>query len=146
MTEPAPVDPMTPPPSARREACDGGELIIWQPRADITVHLVQGNLNLPIARLMTEFFDPLLYVGARVQMFGDLQQVSSYTREARERLTRFVVEHREGIEAIHTLYGSKLVSMGVSAFKHGVPDTPVHTYWDRSAFVRSFAETMRAGK
>jgi hypothetical protein len=146
MMEPAPVDPMTPPPSARPEACDGGEVVTWQPRADIGVHQVHGTLSLPLARLITDFYGPMVYIGARVKMFGDLQHVSRYTREARELLTRFVVEHRDGIEVIHTLYGSKVVAMGVSAFKHGVHGTPVHTYWDRTSFARSFAEAMRSGK
>lgn len=142
MSHPDPTDPLSPPPDAIRSAIDGGELCSWQPRADVAANRVSGVMTLSLARCFEAFYTPVFARGRKMRIFVDLEAVTLYTREGRERMTAFTLEHLEQIEVIHVYLRSKLVAMGLGAFKHGVGDVLVRSYTDRASFLRSYQEAI----
>lgn len=114
-----------------------GEASIWQPSAEIVVSQSAGIFSLPIARGFVDFLEPVLVPGAHVRIFNDLERLTHYTREARELLTAFALEHLSAIDDLAFLFGSKFIALGVSAFMHAVGDDRVRTYSDRTSFMRA---------
>jgi hypothetical protein len=135
---------MTPPPGAHSAFSQSGQAFIWQPQANIVVQKASGVLSLPLAHCFADFYRPVLVPGASVRVFDDFAELTEYTREAREYLTEFTLEHLFAVEVIHFLLSSKAMALGVSAFKHDIGDQRVRAYSDRESFVRSYMATLRA--
>jgi hypothetical protein len=134
---------LLPPASAAHVAEPNGEAFIWQPRPGVVVEKASGILELSHARLFGDFYASVLVPGARVEIFVDLEDLTNDTREAREFLSAFTLEHRESIEGIHFLFSAKELALGISAYKHLIGDTMVHTYFDRASFVQSYEAAIR---
>ncbi len=131
------MDPLAPPPDARHAFTADGEIFLWRPQERITVQRARGVLSLPLAGTLTEFYAPILEERTMLRIFVDFDELTHYTRDARELVTAFTREHIAVVESIHILLSSKLVALGVSAFKHDVGDERVAVYSDRASFVRS---------
>jgi len=138
------IDPFEPPRDAHHAIVADGEVFIWQPQASIVVQKASGILSLPLARCFADFYRPILKPGTHVRIFDDFVSLTHYTREAREFLTEFTLEHLFAVEVIHFLISSKFMALGVSAFKHDIGDEHVLTYWDPESFRRSFAQAAAA--
>jgi hypothetical protein len=100
--------------------------------------------SLRLMERLIDFVDPIIDSEETVRIFADLSELSYYTREARERGTRFFADHRAAVEEIHILFTSKTVALGVSAFKHAIGVAQVHSYTDRDSFLRSLEKAMAA--
>jgi len=135
-------DPMLPPASAHHIVVPDGEAYLWLPHPHILVGKARGVLSLPLAHLLVDFYSPVLQLGARVRFFSDYELLTYYTRDAREYLTAFSLEHLFAIEVIHFLLSSKYMALGVSAYKHAIGDARVHVYGDRASFFRSYEEAV----
>jgi hypothetical protein len=138
-------DPLSPPSDAVLVVADAGELRSWQPRADVTVSRVSGVMTLSLSHGFESFYVPIFAQGRKVRIFVDLKDLHLYTRAARERMTSFALQHVGQIEIIHVYLRSKLVALGVSAFKHAADGLVVRSYTDRSSFLLSY-EAALAGR
>jgi hypothetical protein len=136
-------DPLTPPSGAHHIAVPGGEAFIWMPHPGIVAQKAAGVLSVELARCFARFYDRLYRPGGRVRVFDDYQQLTVYTREARELSIRYTLDHLEALEALHILSTSKHLALGISSFKHQVEDAIVHTYSDRTSFLRSYEQAVR---
>jgi hypothetical protein len=136
-------DPFDPPPTARHATEPDGEVFIWQPCGGVVVEKLSGSVTLPLARVLGEFYEPMVASGAHFCMFVDLHAVGSYTRGAREYFVRSTRDRGASVEAIHFLAHSKELALGVSSFKLLIGDVPVHTYFDRASFARSYETAVR---
>jgi len=132
------VDQLTPPPSARHVVTLDGEASIWLATPGVAVQQARGVLSLAIARCFADFYRPVLDGDVRVTIFDDFEELTHYTREAREHLTAFTRERLAHVEVIHFLLSSKFMALGVGTFKHGIGDPHVRTYSDRLSFLRSY--------
>jgi hypothetical protein len=138
------LDLLAPPPDAHSAFAQDGTSFIWQPGTNIIVHKASGILSLPIARSYADFYRPRLVPGARIRIFNDFASLTEYTREAREYLTVFTCERLFAIDVIHFLISSKVMALGVSAFKHEIGDSHVRAYSDRESFLHSYTAALRA--
>lgn len=136
-------DLFVPPPSAIRASTAGGELVLWQARPGLVAQIGHGVFSLRFAHEVMAFYDPIIAVGLRVRVFADFEQLTQYTREARDVLTAHSLRNREILDGVHMLLSSKMVALGVSSFKHDMGDPLVHTYSDRASFLRSYAGSIR---
>lgn len=132
-----------PPPSAHRAVVQDGEVLIWRPCPDVVVQKARGVLSLPLAHSFADFYRPILVPGVSVCIFDDFDQLTHYTREAREFLTQFTLERLFAIKVLHVLLSSKFMALGVSAFKHDVGDERVRVYSDPGSFFRSYEDAVR---
>lgn len=139
-----PSDPFAPPEGAHHIIVPGGQGYIWLPHPGIVVQKAAGVLSIELARCFIDFYDPLYRPGARVRVFDDYEQLTFYTRDARELSTTYTLEHLAALEALHILVSSKHLALGVSAFKHQIGDPLVYTYSDRASFRRSYDDAVRA--
>jgi hypothetical protein len=131
-------DPFIPIAGARHTVTPEGESFIWQPRPGIVVQLASGVLSMPHAHAFIDFYRDILVPGAMFTIFDDFEQMTHHTREAREFITAFTLEHLFAIDVIHFLISSKFLALGVSAFKHDIGDPHVCVYSHRGSFVRSY--------
>ena len=138
------MEPLNPPPDAHHLKADGGEIFLWEPRAGVVMENISGIVSLPIMRFITDDQEGVIARCGSVTSFFDLEHVSHYTREARELATAFGSSHRDRIRAVHAFVASKLVALGLGAFRHSVVGFPVWAYADRASFLRSFEEALRA--
>lgn len=144
MIEDAAPDPFVPPPDAHSAKALDGQGFIWQPHPHVVVQKASGILSLPLAQCFADFYRPRLVPGACVRIFNDFAMLLEYTREAREYLTEFTLERLFAVEVIHFLLASKVMALGVSAFKHDIGDEHVRAYSDRESFLRSYMTALRA--
>jgi hypothetical protein len=133
---------MVPPTDAHHVVLPSGEAYIWLPHADIVAQKVVGVLSLPILEAVGAAFQDHLRPGTRLRFFDDYSQVTTYTRDAREYATAFVLAFTSSISALHILHASKHLALGISSLKHRVGDELVHTYSDRASFLRAFAQAL----
>jgi hypothetical protein len=133
---------LTPPPSAPHVVTADGEAFIWSATPTVVVQQARGVLSSAVAECFGAFYRPLLAGDVKVTIFDDFEELTSYTREAREYLTALTVERRAHIEAIHFLISAKFLALGVGAFKHDVGATRIRTYADRDSFLRSYEEAV----
>jgi len=138
------MDPLAPPSSAQHVATVDGEASIWLASPRVAVQQARGVLSLAIARCFADFYRPVLEGDTRVTIFDDFQELTHYTREAREYLTEFTRDRLSHVEIIHFLLSSKFMALGVGTFKHGIGDPHVRTYSDRQSFLRSYAAAVAA--
>ena len=136
-------DPMTPPPSAHTAAVPDGEAFIWQPYPGIVVQKSRGAMSLPLAHCVVDFYRPLLKPGVQLTTFVDLEQLTHYTREARECLTEFSLAQPVAIKVLHFLLASKFVALGVGVLRHDIGDERLRVYSDRGSFLQSYANAVR---
>jgi hypothetical protein len=132
------IENLTPATCAHHVTTLEGESFIWQPRPGVVVQKARGILSLPHARSFIDFYREVLVPGVTVRIFDDFEQLTHHTREAREFITEFTVEHIGSIDVIHFLLSSKFLALGVSAFKHDIGDQHVCAYSNRDSFVKSF--------
>lgn len=142
MMESATTDPLVPPRDARSANVLDGQAFIWQPHTHVVVQKASGILSLPLAHCFADFYRPRLVPGASIRIFNDFAMLTEYTREAREYLTEFTRQHLFAVDVIHFLLASKVMALGVSAFKHDVGDERVRTYSDRESFLRSYMTAL----
>jgi hypothetical protein len=138
------VTPLAPPPSAPHVVTADGEAFIWLSTPSVVVQQARGVLSLAMAECFGAFYRPLLAGTTKVTIFDDFEELTHYTREAREYLTALTRDRIAHIRGIHFLLSSKFLSLGVGAFKHDVGDMPVRTYSDRASFLRSYEEAVAA--
>jgi hypothetical protein len=138
------VETLTPPPSAHHVVTTDGEASIWLAAPGVVVQQARGVLSSAIARCFIDFYDPILCGETKVDIFDDFEELTHYTREARESLTEFTRERLAHIGVIHFLLSSKFIALGVGAFKHDVGDPHIRTFSDRRSFLRSYEEAMAA--
>jgi hypothetical protein len=131
-------DPMTPPPEAHHIVVPGGEAFIWLPHPGIAAQKARGVLSLAMAEAFGAFYRALSRPGAHVRVFDDYEELTTYTRDAREFTTAFTLEFLSSLRGLHILHGSKHLALGISSFKHRIGDELVHTYTDRESFLRSY--------
>jgi hypothetical protein len=136
------MDPLAPPSSAQHVVTRDGEASIWLATPRVAVQQARGVLSLAIARCFADFYRPVLEGDVKVTIFDDFEELTHYTREAREHLTAFTRERLPHVEIIHFLLGSKFMALGVGTFKHGIGDPHVRTYSDRQSFLRSYAASV----
>jgi hypothetical protein len=136
------VDGLTPPPDARHVVTLGGEASIWLAAPNVVVQQARGVLSIPMAECFADFYRPVLRGDAFVTIFDDFEELTHYTREAREHLTTFTRERIAHINVIHFLLGSKFTALGVGTFKHDIGDEHVRTYADRRSFLASYEEAV----
>jgi hypothetical protein len=136
--------PISPPPSAPHVVTPDGEAFVWLATPAVVVQQARGVLSTAMAECFGAFFRPLLSGATRVTIFDDFEDLTHYTREARDYLTALTRERTAHIEAIHFLLGSKFMALGVGAFKHDVGDALIRTYSDRASFVRSYEQAVAA--
>ena len=137
------VEPFVPTPDARHAVTPEGESFIWQPQPGIVVQLASGVLSLPHAHSFIDFYRGIMVPGTMIRIFDDFEQLTHHTRDAREFITAFTLEHSLEIDVIHFLLSSKFLALGVSAFKHDIGDQHVSVYSQRASFVRSFERATR---
>jgi hypothetical protein len=137
------MDPFSPPPSAHHVAVQDGEAFIWESRPGIVIQKARGILSPDLAHCFADFYRVLFMAGRHVTIFDDFEEVSQYTREAREYLTDFTLEWLPQVEVIHFLMSSKFLALGVGAFKLDVGAEHVSTYADRKSFLESYAAAVR---
>jgi len=138
------MDELTRPPSAQHVVTRDGEASIWLATPRVVVQQARGVLSLAIARCFVDFYRPILEADAKVTIFDDFEELTHYTREAREYLTAFTHDRLVHVGVIHFLLGSKFMALGVGTFKHGIGDPHVRTYSDRQSFLRSYAAAVAA--
>jgi hypothetical protein len=138
------VDPLTPPASARHVVTLDGEAFIWRATPSVIVQWARGVLSLEMAQCFSDFYRPILCGDTKVSIFDDFEQLTYYTREAREHLTSFTRDRLGHVEVIHFLIGSKFLALGVGAFKHDVGDPHICSYSDRSSFLKSYEKAVAA--
>jgi signal transduction histidine kinase len=138
------VEPFIPTPDARHAVTAEGESFIWQAQPGIVVQLASGVLSLPHAHSFIDFYRGILAQGTMIRIFDEFEQLTHHTRDAREFITAFTLEHLFAIDVIHFLLSSKYLALGVSAFKHDIGDHHVCVYSQRASFVRSFEEARHS--
>lgn len=138
------MEPLEPPPQAHHNVDTGGESFIWQAGPGLIAERVIGLLTLPLARGFSEFLAPLVTPGTHWDVFADLEQVTGYTREAREHLSVFSLERLASFGVVHFLISSKFVALGLSSYRDDIGDERVNVYSDRASFLRSFADAVQA--
>jgi hypothetical protein len=138
------VDRLIPPATAHHVVAGDGEAFIWRPCERVVVQLARGVLSLVLAECFGEFYKPILVPGTRIEIFDDFAELTLYTKDAREYLTDLTLEHLPKIEAIHFLLTSKLLALGVSAFKHQIGDERVCVYDERASFLLSYERAVAA--
>jgi hypothetical protein len=136
------VDSLAPPDNAHHIVVGDGEAFIWQPSDRVVVQKASGVLSLPLAECFGDFYKPILLPGTRIEIFDDFADLTLYTRDAREYLTNLTLERLPTIDAIHFLLTSKLLALGVSAFKHQIGDERVRIYAERESFLRSYEHAV----
>jgi hypothetical protein len=136
------MDPLEPPPHAAHVVTADGEAFIWQARPDIIIQLASGTVTLPMARCFTDFLRPILASGTRCLRFADFERLVNHTREAREHLNAFGLEHARAFAGVHFLISSKFVALGLSTFKAQISEDFVRVYSDRESFLRSLQSAL----
>jgi hypothetical protein len=139
----AAVDPFIPPSWAQHATAPDGEIFVWQPCPGIVLQKARGVLSLPLAECLTSLNQQLVPPGVPFRIFADFEELAGYTREARELQTSFALGRLDTLEAVHVLFASKQIALGVGAYKHDVGDQRVHTYAERASLVRSYEEAVR---
>jgi hypothetical protein len=142
MRELAASDPFAPPPGAQSAFVQDGQVFIWQPHWNVVVQKASGILSLPLAQCFADFYRPRLVPGACFRIFNEFASLTEYTREAREYLTEFTRQHLFAIDVLHFLLASKVMALGVSAYKHDIGDERVLAYSDRESFVHSYVAAL----
>lgn len=135
---------LTPPPHAQHAMAADGECFRWVARPGVVVEVAIGVLSRSMADSLAPFYEPIFTPGTRFRIFDDFERLTHYTRAGREVSTVFALEHLDHVEEIHFLLSSKLIALGVSAFKQAIGDARVCVYTDRPSFLRSFEAAMRA--
>jgi hypothetical protein len=138
-----PTDLFVPPPFAAHATSREGELFLWQQLPGLVAVLGHGVYSLSFAQAALAFYEPIIRGSGRLRVFADFQRVTEYTREARDLVTAHALQNRHLLDGLHMLLSSKMVALGVSSLKHEMGDPLVHTYADRSSFLRSFAQSIR---
>ena len=138
------MDPLDPPPHARHEVASDGETFVWQVRPGLAVERVTGVLTMPLAHCISDFLGPLLVPETKWCLFADFEGLTHYTREAREYLGTFSLEHLAALDVIHFLISSKFVALGLSAYRDEIGEDHVRVYSDRASYLRSFEEMAQA--
>jgi hypothetical protein len=139
------MDLLEPPPHAHRVVRSDGEFSLWQIRSGLVIEQGSGILTLEIAHGISEFLRPILESGVKYTVFSDLERLTHYTREAREHLSAFSVEHLDTIAIIHFLISSKFVALGLSTFRDEVGQQRFQSYSERASFLHSLAEAADGG-
>lgn len=132
------MNPLVPPSTADHVAAGDGEAFIWQPSPHVVVQKATGVLSLALAECFGAFYKPLLVPGTHIEIFDDFEALTLYTRDARDYLTELTLERLSMIDRIHFLLTSKLLALGVSAFKHQIGDERVRVYAERGSFLLSY--------
>lgn len=138
------MEPLQPPPQAQHKLDSDGQVFIWEAGPGLIAERGVGLLTLPLARFFIEFLAPLVVPGTRWDFFADLEQVTGYTREAREQLSAFSLDRLSSLGAVHFLISSKFVALGLSSYRDDIGDGRVHVYSERASFLRSFADAVQA--
>ena len=135
-------DLFAPPPSATHVTAPDGELFIWLAGPGLVAEIGVGVFSLELAQAVIAFFQPIVDPGTRFLTFIDFERLTHYTRDARDLLTAYSLQHLDSLGRAHMLLSSKMVALGVSSYKHEVGDPLVHTYADRASFLRSYAQAL----
>ncbi|HVX97437.1 MAG TPA: hypothetical protein VHK47_21165 [Polyangia bacterium] len=136
------MDLLVPPGNADHAVASDGEAFIWRPSEHVVIQQAAGVLSLALAELFGDFYRPILVPGTRIEIFDDFERLRLYTKDAREYLTNLTLERLSTIETIHFLLTSKLLALGVSAFKHQIGDERVTIYAERASFLRSYERAV----
>jgi hypothetical protein len=137
------LNPFIPPSSARHATTPDGEIFVWQPYPGIVLEKARGVLSRPLAECLVSLYAQILPPGDRFRIFADFEDLAGYTREAREVQTSFALGHLGTLEAVHVLFSSKQIALGIGVYKHDIGDQRVHTYAERASLVRSYEEAVR---
>jgi len=137
------TDLFVPPPFAAHATSRDGEVFLWQQLPGLVAVLARGVFSQAFAHRSLAFYDPIIKSHGPLRVFADFQQVTEYTREARDLMTASAVQNRQTLEGLHMLLSSKMVALGISSLKHDMGDPLVHTYADRASFLRSFVQSIR---
>lgn len=138
-----PFNPFDPPASAQHVSVPDGEVFVWQPYPTIVLEKARGVMSRALAESLEGLCRRMLSPGVHYRIFADFEELAGYTRDARELQTTFTLDNLDAFEAVHVLFSSRDLALGIAVYKHDVGDELVYTYAERGSLVRSYEQAVR---
>ncbi len=101
--------------SADRYHGDKVEGFVWHPAPDLFVTRVIGHADLGAVRFYVTRAQSAILAGHKISVFHDWSQITTYDRQARDRLRSFAAQNDAAFRGVYYLVASKIIMMAISA-------------------------------
>jgi hypothetical protein len=132
---------------AVRLESDGSAFVFSRPKVGVLVVTITGYDRGQFGTAPLDEIASALRVAAPVQLFVDARNAVGATVRVSEDWTSFLSRHREELERVHVLAGSKMVELTVAIARHlSRTDRLIQIYSDPALFEAQLAAASKRRK